>query len=148
MKKLTLIFTLLFSTVIFPIDGFSAPIWEISSRWSCIQVLHSVISLDGKLETINRHGNTRNIDFSQSELVSIFSNGNKFTGKIVPKFYVHNPLEGNESVLVVDWGKTSIGKRTMKIIEKNYEFWTSATSGYGNKDKKLWSNHSRCHPIK
>jgi hypothetical protein len=137
--------------MMFCIETYSKPVWEISPRWSCIQVLHSVISLDGKVKSINRHGHTTVIDFSQSTEVSIFSDGDKFTAKVIPKYYLHNPnsaIFGNESVYIQDWGEGGGGgKRTSRIIEKNNEFWKSTTSGYGSEDKELWTNNSRCQPI-
>ena len=96
------------------------------------------------MKSINRNQKDTIIDFKNSKYQTIFDNGNVFTGKLISKFYIHNPNYRNESIFVVDFGKYSIGETTQIMIERNNEFWHGYTSEYSTED--LWTSHSKCYP--
>ena len=140
------LFLTTFLCLLFFKSVFSIPVWEISSRWSCVQILHSAFTEDGKIKSINKtqYKSSSIIDFENSQIINIFSNGDRFYGKIISKSYLNNPDYNNESIFVIDWENNPV-RRTSKIVESmQNEFWWSTTS-YG--DKEIWSSHSKCNPI-
>ena len=58
-------------------------VWEISSRWSCVQILHSVFTVNGEIISINKsdYRISSVLDFENLKIVNIFGDGGNFMEK-------------------------------------------------------------------